>query len=72
MRRNRTEGRFVVYLDKTWCNTHDTKEVEQDKTCKDGTIGGPAGLVYFISLQMISYLLTGSHLERENGLLYYM
>ena len=50
MRKNRAEGRPVVYLDETWCNVHDGKSkawVENDTTCRGGTIGGPAGLVHF-------------------------
>ena len=46
MRRNRTEGRPVVYLDEMWCNAHDGKAnawVEKDLTCQGGTIGGPQG-----------------------------
>ena len=42
MRRNRTEGKPVVYLDETWANAHDGKSrawVEADKTT-GGTIGG--------------------------------
>ena len=42
MRRNRTEGRPVVYLDETWANAHDGKSrawVEDDKVTR-GTKGG--------------------------------
>ena len=48
MRRNRTEGKPVVYLDETWANAHDGKKkawVEKDTTTK-GTIGGIEGYVF--------------------------
>ena len=48
MRRNRTEGKPVVYLDETWANAHDGKKkawVEKDTTTK-GTIGGVEGYVF--------------------------
>ena len=47
MRRNRTEGKPVVYLDETWANAHDGKKkawVEKDTTTKR-TIGGVEGYV---------------------------
>ena len=46
MRQNRTVGRPVIYLDETWCNTHDGKAnawIEKDPTCHGGTVGGPQG-----------------------------
>ena len=51
MRRNRDEGRPVVYLDETWCNAHDKKIkqwLEKDPACYGGTIGGPKGYVKLI------------------------
>ena len=50
MRRNRTEGKPVVYLDETWANAHDGKKkawVEKDTTTK-GTIGGIQGYVLIL------------------------
>ena len=50
MRRNRTEGKPVVYLDETWANAHDGKKkawVEKDTTTK-GTIGGIEGYVLIL------------------------
>ena len=43
MRRNRREGRPVVYLDETWANARDSVEkmwVEDDPVVSGGTIGG--------------------------------
>ena len=43
MRRNRREGRPVVYLDETWANARDSLEkmwVEDDPAVSGGTIGG--------------------------------
>ena len=74
MRRNRTEGRPVVYLDETWCNAHDGKDkawLESDKTCRGGTIGGPVGSGNFELHVLLKYNMTciASHLERGNVLL---
>ena len=36
----------MVYLDETWCNSHNEKDeawLETDKICHGGTIGGPVG-----------------------------
>ena len=72
MRRNRTEGRPVVYLDETWANAHDGKVkawVEKDTTT-GGTIGGVQGFVVFLYLFLINIILTVNHPEKENVLLY--
>ena len=45
MRRNRTEGRPVVYLDETWVNAHDGKKKAWGE--KDTTTGGTIGGVRF-------------------------
>ena len=42
MRRNKREGRSVVYLDETWTNARDSVEkmwVEDDPVVSGGTIG---------------------------------
>ena len=75
MRRNRTEGRPVVYLDETWCNAHDGKTrawVEEDKTCRGGIIGGPQGSAKFTTIHSfnnIATIIIASHQEKENALL---
>ena len=63
MRRNRIEGRPVVYLDETWANAHDGKKkawVEKDTTTK-GTIGGVEGYVvkHCIEFSLIFYSKSG-------------
>ena len=59
MRRNRTEGKPVVYLDETWANAHDGKKkawVEEDTTTK-GTIGGIQGYVLILHSVFVKYFL---------------
>ena len=48
MRRNRTEGRPVVYLDETWVNAYDGKNKAWGE--KDTTTGGTVGGVKFVIL----------------------
>ena len=72
MRANQREGRLVVFLDETWCNTHDRKLmnwVELDPVCKVGTIGGPAGFVkYHCSFHKCNHVcVIASHLERRTS-----
>ena len=69
------EGRPEVYLDETWCNFHDGKDIawrETDKTCPGGTVLGPVGLDSFVSAvkdDVIYVMPITSHLERGNILL---
>ena len=46
MRKNREEKRSVVYLDETWCNAHDGKDVAWVE--KDDVTGGTVGGVRYI------------------------
>ena len=74
MKRNRTEGKPVVYLDETWANAHDGKKkawVETDTTTK-GTTGGVQGYIEMYFVLYVFQCFKVNHPEKEKDLLYSM